>query len=127
MIKLCHLHTGEITTRWCHSHTFCTTICECGQNRSQESSIKKPASQRTSSVDEGFLGQWPTCYANITINTNIVDENLWYSLRERITCRKLVCRKLCYSQIKVKLKNLWVKGQVLFSAIVNGQGSFSID
>ena len=37
-----------------------------------ESSIKKPANQKTSSVGEGSLGQQPTRYANTTIDTNVV-------------------------------------------------------
>ena len=61
-------------SRGCHSRTFCTNICDRGQNRNQESNIKKPASQRTSSVGEGSFSQQPMCYANTTINTNVVDE-----------------------------------------------------
>ena len=57
--------------------------------------VKKPASQRTSSVSES---EQPTCYANTTINTNVVDEVLWFSLWKMIMCKMLVGRKLCYSQ-----------------------------
>ena len=57
---------------------------------SQESSIKKPANQRTSSVGEGSLGQQQTHYANTTIDTNVLDEVLRFSLQERITCKMLV-------------------------------------
>ena len=45
-----------------------------------------PASQKTSSVGEDSLGQHSTHYANTTIDTNVVDEVLWFSLWERITC-----------------------------------------
>ena len=79
-----------LRARGCHSRTFCTNICDRGQNQSQESSIKKPASQRTSSVGEGSLGQQPTRYANTTINTNVVDEVLRFSLRKRMTCEIFV-------------------------------------
>ena len=84
------------STRGCHCHTFCINICDRGQNRSQESNIKKPASQRISSVGEGSLGQQPTRYANTTIDTNVVDEE-------------------CIG-----------KGQTSFSAKVKGQGPFFI-
>ena len=47
---------------------------------------------------KGSLGQQPTRYANTTIDSNVVEKDLWFSLRERITCEMLVCRKLCYSQ-----------------------------
>ena len=73
-------------SRGCHSCTFCTTNCNHSQNQSQESSIKKPASQRTSSVGESSLGQQPTCCANTKINTNVVNKVIWFSLWERITC-----------------------------------------
>ena len=87
-----------------------------------ESSIKKPANQRTSSVGEGSLGQQPTRYANTTIDTNVVDKDLWFSLQERITYEMLVCRKLCYSQSSArKCISQW--SSVIFS---KSQGPFSI-
>ena len=65
----------------------CTNICDCGQNRSQESSIRKASKSKDKQCS---LGQQPTRYAKTTIDTNIVDEVLWFSLRERITCKILV-------------------------------------
>ena len=85
---------------------------------------RKPTNQWTSSVGEGCLDQQPMRYANTTIDTNIVNKNLRFSLRERVTCKIFICRKLFYSQISVE--NLSVKGQASFSVIVKGQASFSV-
>ena len=62
-------------TGGCHYHS--------GQNLSQELSIKKPASQRTSSVGEG---QQPMLHVKTTIDTYVVDGVLRISLRRDHVC-----------------------------------------
>ena len=109
----------QINGPGCHSCTFCTIICDRGKNRSQESSIKSQL-VKGQTVLVKVLGQQPMCYASTATDTNVVDEDLRFSLWGRITCKMLVCRKLCYSQSSAE--NLWVKGQVSFSAKVKGQG-----
>ena len=114
------------SSRGCHSHTFCTTICDRGQNRSQESSIKNPASQRSSSVGESSLGEQPTRYGNTTIDINVVDEVLRFSLRKTITCKMFLVGNLCYS--KSLAENVAVKrSSVIFRESQRSRAIFHLD
>ena len=71
--KLCvNIMPHLMSSRGCHSHTFCTTICDRGQTQSQGSSIKNPASQRTNNVCEGPLGQQSMRQKKTTIDTFVV-------------------------------------------------------
>ena len=82
-----------------------------------------PASQRTSSVGEGSLGQQPTHYANTTIDTNVVDEVLWFSLRH---VRNISHRELYYSpSLDEKCNDQ--RSRVIFSESLRSRAIFHLD
>ena len=67
-------------------------------------SIKNPASQRSSSVGESSLGEQPTRYGNTTIDINVLDEVLRFSLRKMITCEMFLATIVIHHSQEVTAK-----------------------
>ena len=105
VLQYCSYYKG------CHTNTYCSAICDRGQNRSQKSSRENPTSQRSNSVDGDPVGQ-ELKLLNKYHNRNLPSaRDFTVSLQKLITCKILLHRNLYCVNVMERIVS--VKGQAL--------------